>query len=201
MRDFLNSWIAMLNEMVAKAIMSRLFGAVINMFANMGTSAVTGNGMSFAGSGASESASLGLMRHGHALGDVFTGLHGYANQIVTRPTLFSYGSQLTRYAKGGVMGEAGPEAVMPLTRMSNGSLGVRAAGAGGGEISLSLTIVDQTKNGVDAENAQAAMNGIKMDVIVNQIDSKIAGMAASGKSKFMSVMEKTHRMPSTRGWS
>ena len=56
---------------------------------------------------------------GHALGDVFTGLHGFSNQIVNRPTLFSYGSQLTKFAKGGVMGEAGPEAVMPLTRTAS----------------------------------------------------------------------------------
>ena len=63
---------------------------------------------------------------GHALGDVFTGLHGFSNQIVNRPTLFSYGSQLTKFAKGGVMGEAGPEAVMPLTRTASGHLGVRS---------------------------------------------------------------------------
>ena len=52
----------------------------------------------------------------------------FTNQIVTSPTLF-------RFAKGsgfgtGLMGEAGPEAIMPLTRTSNGSLGVLAEGKG-----------------------------------------------------------------------
>jgi lambda family phage tail tape measure protein len=65
----------------------------------------------------------------HALGGAFTGLHGFSNQIVNRPTLFSYGSQLTKFAKGGVMGEAGPEAVMPLTRTASGHLGVRSDGS------------------------------------------------------------------------
>jgi phage-related minor tail protein len=39
------------------------------------------------------------------------------------------------FAKGGagIMGEAGPEAIMPLTRAPDGSLGVRAVGGGGGQ--------------------------------------------------------------------
>lgn len=44
----------------------------------------------------------------------------FTNQIVNRPTQF-------RFAKGiGLMGEAGPEAIMPLGRDSNGRLGVYA---------------------------------------------------------------------------
>jgi lambda family phage tail tape measure protein len=57
--------------------------------------------------------------------------------------VFSNGQHLTAYARGGIvdkptvfpmargvglMGEAGPEAVMPLTRTSSGDLGVRAEG-------------------------------------------------------------------------
>lgn len=49
----------------------------------------------------------------------------FTNQIVDSPTMF-------KFAKGtGLMGEAGPEAIMPLKRDSNGNLGVRA-GSGGG---------------------------------------------------------------------
>jgi hypothetical protein len=47
----------------------------------------------------------------------------YSNQIVTKPTFFAKG--------GNVMGEAGPEAVMPLVRTPGGNLGVRATGTGG----------------------------------------------------------------------
>ncbi|HGJ5879885.1 MAG TPA: phage tail tape measure protein [Arsenophonus nasoniae] len=50
------------------------------------------------------------------------GLSAYSNTIVKSPTLFPF-------AKGiGLMGEAGPEAIMPLQRGSDGSLGVRAIG-------------------------------------------------------------------------
>ena len=43
----------------------------------------------------------------------------FTNTVVTKPTMFAF-------AKGaGVMGEAGPEAIMPLKRGANGSLGVQ----------------------------------------------------------------------------
>ena len=46
----------------------------------------------------------------------------FTNSIVSQPTLF-------KFAKGtGMMGEAGPEAIMPLKRDSNGNLGVRSGG-------------------------------------------------------------------------
>lgn len=48
----------------------------------------------------------------------------FSNSIVDTPTLF-------KFAKGtGLMGESGPEAIMPLTRGSDGKLGVQANGSG-----------------------------------------------------------------------
>ena len=47
----------------------------------------------------------------------------FTNSIVDQPTMF-------RFAKGtGLMGEAGPEAIMPLKRDSQGNLGVRGGGS------------------------------------------------------------------------
>ena len=47
----------------------------------------------------------------------------FTNSIVDNPTIF-------KFAKGvGMMGEAGPEAIMPLKRDSSGNLGVRAQGS------------------------------------------------------------------------
>ncbi len=49
----------------------------------------------------------------------------FTNQVVNQPTLFPF-------AKGtGLMGEAGPEAIMPLKRTQGGQLGVVASGVGG----------------------------------------------------------------------
>ena len=66
-----------------------------------------------------------------AQGGVYdTGLQTFAkggmftNSVVNSPTLF-------KFAQGtGLMGEAGPEAIMPLKRDSNGNLGVRSGGGG-----------------------------------------------------------------------
>ncbi|MCX5569597.1 phage tail length tape measure family protein [Kaistia nematophila] len=59
--------------------------------------------------------------------------------VVNTPTVFPM-------AKGaGLMGEAGPEAVMPLRRLSNGRLGVESAGGGGN--SMVVQVVDQRSAG------------------------------------------------------
>jgi len=50
----------------------------------------------------------------------------FANSIVDKPTAFRFGKGGSRL---GVMGEAGPEAILPLRRDSRGRLGVSAPGA------------------------------------------------------------------------
>ncbi len=85
----------------------------------------------------------------NAKGGVYTSanLSAYSNTIVDTPTYFAF-------AKGaGLMGEAGPEAIMPLTRAADGSLGVRAIGNvnGGGGFVYSpvyhISIQNQGSNG------------------------------------------------------
>ncbi|MFJ7281855.1 phage tail tape measure protein [Pseudomonas sp. NPDC099000] len=49
----------------------------------------------------------------------------FTNNVVSKPTAFGMAGGQT-----GVMGEAGPEAIMPLTRTAGGALGVRALGGG-----------------------------------------------------------------------
>lgn len=68
-------------------------------------------------------------KFGFAKGGTFAnGVHGYSNQVVDKPTLFAF-------AKGaGLMGEAGPEAIMPLTRTAGGKLGVQAIGGNNTQI-------------------------------------------------------------------
>ncbi|EHW3642444.1 phage tail tape measure protein [Salmonella enterica] len=64
----------------------------------------------------------------NALGGVYTSsdLSRYSGSIVNRPTFFAF-------ARGAaVMGEAGPEAILPLRRGTDGKLGVVAAGSAGG---------------------------------------------------------------------
>ncbi|OKO99383.1 phage tail tape measure protein [Xenorhabdus eapokensis] len=90
----------------------------------------------------------------NAKGNVYTSpsLSAYSNQVVSTPTYFAF-------AKGaGLMGEAGPEAIMPLKRSADGSLGVRAifpTGNMGGAPNIQVYITDsggrsQIANGADA---------------------------------------------------
>lgn len=57
--------------------------------------------------------------------------------VVGGPTYFPMSG-----GKVGLMGEAGPEAVMPLTRGPDGKLGVRSAGGGGGNVYITVNAAD-----------------------------------------------------------
>ncbi len=111
---------------------------------------VSGVSSSFGGgasSGAANNAFSGGSFSGlsfNAKGGVYDSpsLSAFSGQVVSSPTLFAF-------AKGaGVMGEAGPEAIMPLTRAADGSLGVRSVSArqpdinalsGGGDVGVTQT--------------------------------------------------------------
>jgi len=84
----------------------------------------------------------------NAKGGVYSSpsLSAYSGQIVSNPTMFAF-------AKGaGLMGEAGPEAIMPLKRGADGSLGVRANGVMGNQ---TLINVDITLNSDGSSQVQA----------------------------------------------
>ncbi|EAP3524518.1 phage tail tape measure protein [Salmonella enterica] len=118
-RSFTVSILADLAKMEARIAASKLLGSVLGMF---------GAGASAGGStpsGAYSSAALSVIPN--ADGGVYrsAGLSQYSDSIVNRPTFFAF-------ARGAaVMGEAGPEAILPLRRGANGKLGVVAAGSGG----------------------------------------------------------------------
>ncbi|WP_318378911.1 phage tail tape measure protein [Enterobacter sp.] len=118
-------------------------------------------------SGAYSSAAGGIQLN--AKGGVYESadLSKFSNSIVSSPTLFAF-------AKGaGLMGEAGPEAIMPLTRASDGSLGVRALGNGGGgggsifNVNAPVTVVQGDSAG-GVNNASAASTAKQLEGIVQK---------------------------------
>ncbi|EDO5624136.1 phage tail tape measure protein [Salmonella enterica] len=118
-RSLTVSILADLAKMEARIAASKLLGSVLAMF-GFGTSAGGSTP-----SGAYSSAALSVIPN--ADGGVYrsAGLSQYSGSIVNRPTFFAF-------ARGAaVMGEAGPEAILPLRRGTNGKLGVAAAGTGG----------------------------------------------------------------------
>jgi phage-related minor tail protein len=60
----------------------------------------------------------------------------------------------------GLMGEAGPEAIMPLARGADGKLGVR--GAGGGTVNVTMNIQTPDARGFERSQAQIAAQMSRM---------------------------------------
>ena len=106
-----------------------------------------------------------------AKGNAFMGgrLIPYAKGgIVDRPTIFPMA------AGAGLMGEAGPEAVLPLRRGRGGDLGVEAS-LGAPEVNI---VVNNTASGVQASAENRG--GLNFEIIVEQVENSIAGRAQRG---------------------
>lgn len=71
--------------------------------------------------------------------------------VVDGPTLFPM-----RGGRTGLMGEAGPEAIMPLTRGPDGRLGVRSEGGAGGGVTVNVTISTPDAEGFRRSRGQIA---------------------------------------------
>lgn len=104
---------------------------------------------------------------GFAQGGAFEGgVQAFASgTVVSSPSYFPMAG-----GKTGLMGEAGPEAIMPLTRTAGGELGVRMTGGGGGSnvIQISNHVTVQGGN-TNKETADAVTNAltVKMQQIAN----------------------------------
>ncbi|SUJ08315.1 Phage-related minor tail protein [Serratia marcescens] len=126
MTSMTQSIIQQLIDLAMQALLTRTF---LSTFMNIGGGLL--GGAASAGAGAAGSGAMGMPTgwQGYvpnAKGGVYASpsLSAFSGQIVSNPTLFAF-------ARGaGLMGEAGPEAIMPLKRGADGSLGVRAIGGG-----------------------------------------------------------------------
>ena len=96
-----------------------------------------------------------------AMGGAFQrGVTAYATGgIVDKPTLFKFADGGA--GRLGLMGEAGPEAIMPLRRLSSGRLGVEAAGSShGNNAPISVTVhVDANGTSVQGDAGQGEQLG------------------------------------------
>ncbi|EGM1400320.1 phage tail tape measure protein [Salmonella enterica] len=173
-RSLTVSILADLAKMEARIAASKLLGSVLAMF-GFGTSAGGSTP-----SGAYSSAALSVIPN--ADGGVYrsAGLSQYSGSIVNRPTFFAF-------AKGaGVMGEAGPEAILPLRRGADGKLGVVAAGSGGMAMfapEYNIEIHNDAGNGqIGPQALQAVYNiGKKAAIDFWQQQSRDGGIAGGGR--------------------
>lgn len=113
-----------------------------------------------------------------AKGNVFgpSGLTAFANGgVVYGPTFFPFRGGL------GLMGEAGPEAILPLSRLPGGALGVRAEGAGGGGVTVVTNVTVTVNGGGDGQAvADRTAEAVSRRVVEQLVDSRIATLTRPG---------------------
>ncbi len=93
---------------------------------------------------------------GSAKGNVFSNgrpVQGFAKgAVVFEPTLFPMANGT------GLMGEAGPEAIMPLRRLPSGRLGVESAGGGGASYSVNVDARGSSDPAATAKQVEVAVD-------------------------------------------
>jgi hypothetical protein len=162
--DFLNTIANALMQTAAKMIAQYIAIGIARMFAGMGG----GGGGGFAPSGplaavgnvnTDVSGFFAPSAKGNAFGA--NGIIPFAKGgIVNSPTLFPF-------AKGtGLMGEAGPEAILPLKRGADGSLGVMASG-GGGDVNVVVN-VDASGSNVEGDEQEGKQLGRVIAAAIQQ---------------------------------
>lgn len=189
--SFGNAAMNALNKIADKLLSMAIDGLINSLFSGFGGGGMGGGG---GGGGAAIGSMLGSLigslfadgaafHHGKVVpfADGAAFHHGHltrfaAGGIVTEPTYFDMAGN-----RRGVMGEAGPEAVMPLTRGPDGSLGVRAhgreaivplrrqpsqgrgagGGSGGGDTYNYTVNVDQTVNVGEFVTTQQFASGLR----------------------------------------
>jgi hypothetical protein len=148
------------------------YGASAGMAGNMGAAkgaAFDQSGQKFAKGGAFDQ---GYTIHPFAMGAAFT------NKIVSEPTLF-------KFAQGtGLMGEAGPEAIMPLTRDSSGNLGVRTDGGNTGS-QVNIVINNNTSAEVQTNEATDGRGNRSIEITIGDM---VAKQIASKNSTLQQTM-------------
>ena len=159
-KSFALSVMADIAKLIASEVRSKLIGALFNSLPSFGAVANIASGNTFSGNGP-------LLSYRNANGGVYSGagISAHSGTVVSSPTVFPF-------AKGvGLMGEAGPEAILPLTRGSNGKLGVQTNNTGqkaGNVYNISVTVQaskDQSGSKLGDEISVAIMRNIAKEEI------------------------------------
>ncbi|ECV9519230.1 phage tail tape measure protein [Salmonella enterica subsp. enterica serovar Bareilly] len=178
LRDGMIGLFASLTQSVIKNLVDMAAQALIT---NTILKSIMGIGGGLFGGAAAGSTGTAISNFGssfsfNAKGGVYDSpsLNSYSNGIYDSPTLFAF-------AKGaGVFGEAGPEAIMPLAKTSDGTLGVRALGSpgssggarGNGGIVYSPVYHFTIKN--DGQNGEMGPQASQM--LIKMVDSRVMGI-------------------------
>jgi lambda family phage tail tape measure protein len=162
----------------SSALLSSLIGAGTSYFSGSGAGASAGSTQAGYGGDLSGFSPGSIQAKGGAWASgvqMFAKGGAFTNSVVTQPTAFGMAGGT------GLMGEAGPEAIMPLTRTADGSLGVKAiGGSDGGSISANQVLIQQTievsgsGNGASSQQDMKAVGQVYADVAKRGAQQAIA---------------------------
>lgn len=134
--------------------------------------------------GGGQSAAIGGLLY--ANGGVFgpAGVVPFARGgIVDGPTVFPFANGV------GLMGEAGPEAIMPLTRGKGGRLGVEASGVGSGGGGVTVNVYNTAQAKVSTRSSRSGPNGApRLDILVEPLEAAIASRMDRGQGAIPKVL-------------
>jgi lambda family phage tail tape measure protein len=106
----------------------------------------------------------------------------FTNQIVTHPKRFAFAGGV------GLMGEAGPEAVVPLRRDSRGRLGLMSAGGGSANVTVQVINQGNPLQVTSQTQTQGPDGGINIAVMVNAMQDAMAEGVAYGSGSLYHAM-------------
>ena len=164
-KNIASYFLDMAAQIIQKMITMYILNQVVGLLPGLGSG---GSGFNLGGFGSLSS-------------DSVSGASGFLNAanispfakggIVNKPTMFAYANGGT--GRFGLMGEAGPEAIMPLSRGSDGKLGVQASG-GVGNVVVNVD-ASGTKAEGDGQGAKQLGSAIGAAVQAELIKQKRPG--------------------------
>ncbi|EME5140626.1 TPA: phage tail tape measure protein [Pseudomonas aeruginosa] len=164
-RDFassvINDMARIASQQAATGLLSGVLGAGVSAFSGWMGSSVTAGASASGYTGNAYANWAATQAHGGAWANgvqFFANGAAFTNSIVSRPTAFGMAGGRT-----GIMGEAGPEAILPLARGADGSLGVRSVGGGGGtalqvNAPVAVTVEDRSSEGMELDQEALQQN-------------------------------------------
>lgn len=188
-RSFASAVVDELIKIQIQSAMTKVLGStsggsgLLGMLTQGLTAMLGGGGVAVGGSSVAPSAGVGmfLSAKGNAFGgggaEMFANGGAFTNGIYSQPTPFMF-AKGGGFALGG-MGEAGSEAVMPLSRGSNGKLGVDASGmSGGGGNTYQINIT--VEGGKDPEETGDIVSAKTLAAIQAIADQRIGNATRVG---------------------
>jgi len=103
----------------------------------------------------------------------------FTNQVISKPTKFNHGA--------GLMGEAGPEAIMPLKRSKSGALGVEVNGAS------SPSVIVNIINNTSATISKSVDNDGNIPLTIEDVVSRVSNDIANHEGTIHSALRSEYK--------